>query len=320
LDHLPRLSARLGGPAIYVKRDDLAGGSFGGNKTRMLEYVLGRAVAFGADTVVGGSAVQSNYSRQLAAACARLGLRCHLVLRRVRPRDGELQGSLLLDHLYGAHVEFVDDRDEQRERFAEVAASLERSGARVYMFPSASNADRPLHAAAYAGAVLELDEQVAAAGVVPTHVYVASLDTTHAGLLLGLRACGLDADLRVFSPNERDVFGGRSIEQEVAAVSSAAAELLGLRFTIAPDDVAVSADHVGDRYGAVTNEAIAALELFASTEAVLLDPVYTAKAAAGLVHDIARGELGPDHTVVFWHTGGVPAVFAYAADVTGRPT
>jgi 1-aminocyclopropane-1-carboxylate deaminase/D-cysteine desulfhydrase-like pyridoxal-dependent ACC family enzyme len=316
LEPLPRLTAELGGPQLYIKRDDVAGGPLGGNKTRMLEYVLGKAVEGGATSVVGGSAAQSNYSRQLAAACARLGLDCHLVLRRLRPGDEQLQGSLLLDHLYGATIEFVDDdRTEQTRRLTELADGLEAAGAVVYRAPQASEADKALHAAAYAGAAVELLEQCAVAGVEPTHVYVSTLDTTHAGLLLGLRTAESGAEVRAISPNERAIFTDRTIEEEVARLTTAAGQLLGLSVAITADDVVTSTAHLGVRYGDITAGGVAAMRVFARTEAIILDPVYTAKAAAALIDDVESGVLGKSDVVVFWHTGGMPAVFAYSDEI-----
>jgi 1-aminocyclopropane-1-carboxylate deaminase/D-cysteine desulfhydrase-like pyridoxal-dependent ACC family enzyme len=316
LQRLPRLTAALGGPELYIKRDDVAGGPLGGNKTRMLEYVLGKAIEGGARAVVGGSAAQSNYARQLAAACARLGLDCHLVLRRLRPGDDHLQGSLLLDHLYGATIEFVgDDRTEQTRRLTELADTLEAGGMRVYRAPQASDADKALHAAAYAGAAAELLEQCAAAGIEPTHVYVSTLDTTHAGLLLGLRCAASSAQVCAISPNERAIFADRTIEEEVARLATAAGELLGLAVSFTAADVSTSTAHLGARYGDITTGGVAAMRLFARTEAIILDPVYTAKAAAALIDDVGSGVLGPSDVVVFWHTGGMPAVFAYADEI-----
>jgi 1-aminocyclopropane-1-carboxylate deaminase/D-cysteine desulfhydrase-like pyridoxal-dependent ACC family enzyme len=313
LEPLPRLTAALRGPQLYVKRDDLAGGPLGGNKTRMLEFVLAKAIDSGATAVVGGSAAQSNYARQLAAACARLGLRCHLVLRRLRSGDERLQGSLLLDHLYGAWIEFVDDdRAEQIRRLSELAEGLEREGDVVYRAPQASEADKPLHAAAYAGAAVEMLEQAVALDIAPTHVYVSSLDTTHAGLLLGLRSAGSPIALRAISPNERAIFTDRTIEEEVARLTADAGRLLGLTVSISAADVVTSTAHVGTRYGDVTADGLDAMRLFARTEAIVLDPVYTAKAAAALIADVESGSLAPTDTVIFWHTGGMPAVFAYA--------
>jgi 1-aminocyclopropane-1-carboxylate deaminase/D-cysteine desulfhydrase-like pyridoxal-dependent ACC family enzyme len=319
LEHLPRLSRELGGPKIFIKRDDIAGGPLGGNKTRMLEYVMAKAIAAGSTAVVGGSAVQSNYSRQLAAACARLGLDCHLVLRQIRPEDEQVQGSLLLDYLYGAKVHLVhDDRDLQTRRLNELAESLERGGDVVYRAPQASEADKPLHALAYVDAALELIEQAADAGFQPTHVYVSSLDTTHAGMLLGLRAGAPDATLHAISPNESAIFPDRTIADEVARLATACAAMLGVSMSVAPSTVQTCTSFVGERYGAVTPGALAAMRLFARSEAIVLDPVYSAKAAAALIEDVRTGELGKDDVVVFWHTGGMPAVFAYAAEIAAE--
>ncbi len=311
---LPRLSAALGGPRIHVKRDDLAGGAQGGNKTRMLEFVLARAVAQGADTVVGGSAVQSNYSRQLAAACARLGLECHLVLRKVRgERDERIEGSLLLDLLYGAHVSFVDeDRGLQRQRQRALGERLTGQGRRVYYAPTASDADKPLHAVAYAHAAAEALGQLRSQDIRPSAIYVCTLDTTHAGLLLGLRAAGSDIALHAVSPNERAIFPDRTIEVEVARLATQAAQALSLDLDFADTDVDTDTDHVGREYGAVTPEGVEAIRLFAVTEGLLLDPVYTAKAAAAMTDRIRAGAHTPDEDVLFWHTGGVPALFAYS--------
>jgi 1-aminocyclopropane-1-carboxylate deaminase/D-cysteine desulfhydrase-like pyridoxal-dependent ACC family enzyme len=313
---MPRLTAALGGPQLYVKRDDLAGGPLGGNKTRMLEFVLAKAVAGGATAVVGGSAAQSNYSRQLAAGCARLGLDCHLVLRLIRDGDERPQGSLLLDYLYGATVHFVsDDRAAQTRRLNELADELEGRGEVVYRAPQASEADKALHAAAYVSGAVEMLDQAAAAGVGLSHLYVSSLDTTHAGLLLGCRASGSDIVVRAISPNERAIFPDRTIEEEVARLAVEAAVILDLPVHVDPIDVDTSTYHVGERYGALTADGVEALGLFARTEAIVLDPVYSAKAAAALVADVRSGALGPDDAVLFWHTGGMPALFAYADEI-----
>lgn len=319
LEHLARLSRELGGPQIYIKRDDLAGGPLGGNKTRMLEYVLAKALAMGATAVVGGSAVQSNYSRQLAAACARLGLDCHLVLRQIRPEDEVVQGSLLLDYLYGAKVHLIhDDRDLQTRSLVELAETLEAAGDVVYRAPQASEVDKPLHALAYVAAGLELVDQTAKAGFEPTHVYASSLDTTHAGLLLGLRAAAPGVKLCVISPNESAIFADRTIAEEVARLATACAVLLEVPMTVEPASVDTCTGFVGERYGAITQGGLEAMRLFARLEAIVLDPVYSAKAAAAMIDDIRSGVLGTDDIVVFVHTGGIPAVFAYAAEIAAE--
>ncbi|HUG37053.1 MAG TPA: pyridoxal-phosphate dependent enzyme, partial [Candidatus Limnocylindrales bacterium] len=176
----------------------------------------------------------------------------------------------------------------------------------------ASDADKALHAVAYADAASELLEQCEELGVAPAAVVVSTLDTTHAGLLLGLRASGAAMGLHAISPNEPAIFSDRSIEEEVARVANGAADLLGLDVRLDASDVDTSTEHVGAGYGAVTGAANAAIGLFAATEALALDPVYTAKAAAALVADCREARWGRDDVVVFWHTGGLPALFAYA--------
>jgi 1-aminocyclopropane-1-carboxylate deaminase/D-cysteine desulfhydrase-like pyridoxal-dependent ACC family enzyme len=314
LEYAPRLTKALGGPRIYIKRDDLTGLAFGGNKTRMFEFVLGKAVHERCDAVVGGSAVQSNYSRQLAAACARLGLACYLVLRRVRGNaDNEVQGSLLIDLLVGAHVQLVDDDPElHAAALRALVKRLRLEGHRVYLARQASEADNALHAVAYVDAVLELGDQVAAMGIDPGWIYVASLDTTHAGLLAGLRATAAMTKLRAVSPIPMSIWPGRSIEQEVARIANEVSSLLGLGVIVGQSEPDLTTAYAGARYGEVTRPSLEAIRLFARTEGILLDPVYTSKAAAALIDHVRQGRLTKHDTVVFWHTGGQPALFAYA--------
>lgn len=310
----PRLSAELGGPPILVKRDDLTGLAFGGNKVRMLEYVLGKAIDQGCDTVIGGSASQSNYSRVLAGACAKLGLDCHLVLRRMDGRgDDSPQGSLLLDHLYGASVQLIDDdRDLQVAVLTELGDRLEDGGRVVYRALQASEVDKTLHALPYVEAAFEFLDQLDELDQDVGRIYICSLDTTHAGLLLGLRAAGSDIELVGVSPYEDAVQSERTAEEEVARLANEAAEILGLDVTILPGEVTTTFEFAG-RYGEVTDDGVAATHLFARTEGLIVDPIYTMKAAAAMIADIRTG--ASDRPIVFWHTGGTPAVFAYAAEL-----
>lgn len=315
LDEAPRLSAKLGGPRILVKRDDLTGLAMGGNKVRMFEFVLARARQLGADVVVGGSAVQSNYSRQLAAACAHLGLDCHLVLRRVRGReDDEVQGNLLLDLILGARVQIVDGWAEHAQALRDLVETLQRRGHRVYKARNASDEDNALHAVAYSEAALELEAQLSSRGAKATHHYISSLDTTHAGLLIGFRALGSTSLLRAVSPFEASVWPDRTIEEEVVRIANSTADLLKLEVRMAVPNIHVTTKFAGERYGLRTPEGVEAAKIFASTEGLLLDPVYTGKAAAALISDIRTGVLTRHDTVVFWHTGGQPAIFAYGND------
>jgi 1-aminocyclopropane-1-carboxylate deaminase/D-cysteine desulfhydrase-like pyridoxal-dependent ACC family enzyme len=316
LEDAPRLTQELGGPRVLIKRDDLTGLALGGNKARMLEFVLARALADDADTVVGGSAVQSNYSRQLAAGCAKLGLDCHLVLRRTRPNDLEITGALLIDLLLGANVEFVEnDRALQAARQLELAAELEKRGRRVFLAPVASNSHQALHSVAYVEAWLEFRDQYLALGVHPTHVYVCSLDTTHAGLILGRSISQTKIRIVAVTPNERSIYPDTTIEREVSQLARETADLLGVEASLPETAPEVVDGYVGMGYGVVTEDGISASRLFASAEALLVDPVYTAKAAAALVADARSKRLTSEDTVVFWHTGGVSALFAYADEL-----
>lgn len=324
LEELPRLREALareapGGraPRIFVKRDDQTGLALGGNKTRMFEFVIASALAQGADVVVGGAAVNSNYARQLAAACAKVGLECHLILRRVRgERDREIQGALLLDLIVGAKVQLIeDDRAAQTAALNELAQGLERDGRRVFRALLASEESKWLQSLAYVDAMLELTGQAHDAGLTIDRIYAATLEATHAGIRLGLTALGSTARFLAVSPNEASIWPGRTIAEETARAANEVAERLGIPTRLDPAAVELTMDYVGEAYGAVTTEGQEAIRLFGRTEALLLDPVYTAKAAAALIDHVRRGLIGPDETVVFWHTGGLPAIFAYAGEL-----
>jgi len=314
LQDAPRLAAQLGSPKILIKRDDLTGLAFGGNKVRMLEYVLGKAVASGCNTVIGGSASQSNYSRVLAGACAKLGLDCHLVLRRMAAcPDEPPQGSLLLNLMYGAHVQLVDDdRALQVDTLTQLGDRLESEGRKVFRALQASEDDKTLHALPYVEAAFEVVDQLADLDVKLERIYLCSLDTTHAGLLLGLKAAGSTVEVVGVSPYEAPLRSDLTAEQEVARLANEAAEILGLDIEISPADVTTTFDFAG-QYGHMTTAGTEATLLFARTEGLLLDPIYTMKAAAAMVHDL-RAADPPTAPVLFWHTGGTPAVFAYASE------
>jgi 1-aminocyclopropane-1-carboxylate deaminase/D-cysteine desulfhydrase-like pyridoxal-dependent ACC family enzyme len=321
LEELPRLREALGGPTvaprILVKRDDQTGLALGGNKTRMFEFVIASAVDQGADVVVGGAAVHSNYARQLAAACAKVGLECHLVLRRVRgERDREIQGALLLDLIVGAHVQLIeDDRSAQTAALNELAERLEAEGRRVFRALLASEESKWLQSLAYVDAVLELLGQARTAGIAIDRIYAPTLEATHAGIRLGLTALGSSARFLAVSPNEASIWPGRTVAEETARAANEVAGKIGIPTRLDPANVELTMDYVGEAYGAVTVGGQEAMRLFGRTEALLLDPVYTAKAAAAMIDHIRRGMIGPDETVVFWHTGGLPAIFAYAGEL-----
>ncbi len=312
LDPLPRLGEHLGGPRIYMKRDDLTGLAFGGNKTRMFDFSLADAVEKGAQVIVSGAAVQSNYCRQLAAACARLGIECRLILVPVRSVDREqVQGNHFLQRLFGAKVKILDSNDWalRGRMIQEEASRLEAEGRKVYVPRQPDTID--LDAIAYTEVALETVRQCREVGIDPCDLYVAAMDTTQAGLVLGLRY--LDSPIRVhgFCPfdNVPDRAAG------MAEMANNASRRLGLDLTLSEADFDSDDTFIGERYGLPTPEGVDAVQTVARTEGILLDPVYTGKAMAGMFEQVRSGKLSGDRPVLFLHTGGAPALFGYVDDV-----
>jgi L-cysteate sulfo-lyase len=319
LEPMPRLSAALGDVELWIKRDDCTGLAMGGNKTRQLEFTLGDALAQGADCIIQGAASQSNHCRQAAAAGCKLGLECHLVLCRDRFAD-PVQGNLLLDRLFGAvihwrEVELGPAMQKEKEALAE---RLRGEGKRPYVI--GGHRGEMLAAAAYAIQVCELAEQCAQQGfrstregtiAQPDAVYVCSAGSTHAGLALGTRAIGWDCPVQAIAPIRWDY----NVPANIAIIANRLAEAAGLNVNMQEGELRHSEDYLGAEYGVLTREARVAIELVARTEGILLDPSYTGKAMAGLIDHVRRGIIRPGSRVVFIHTGGTPALFAYAAEL-----
>lgn len=315
LEPCPGLTRELGGPEIWVKREDLTGLAMGGNKTRMFEYVLGAAVAQGADAVVAGAAVQSNYCRQLAASCAKLGLACHLVLRKVRgEKDDEIQGGLLLDLLVGASVEFTEAKDwmAHGERIRQLGKELEALGKKVYVARVGNESRLGLYACGYAQAFVEMVEQAACLDLQMDEIWLCSSDTTQAGLALAIKHLEAPVRLVGLPALPEPVTPGRTFPECLAQVGNECAEILGLETRLSPEEIISTVDYVGPDYGVVTDAGREAMRLAGRCDGLLLDPVYTAKAMAGLIDHIRRGQIDPNRKVVFVHTGGLPALFAYS--------
>lgn len=317
LGHLPtpfepadRLSEELGGPRIWLKRDDCTGLATGGNKTRKLEFLLGDAIAKGADTVVTFGAIQSNHARQTAAACARAGLRCELLLRRAVPREDpsyERSGNRLLDDLLGARVHEVADLAEAEDRFGELEAEAAVEGRTLYRVPTGGSS--PVGALGYVAATHEWLAQAAELEVDLRRIVVASSSGgTVAGTIVGLAMAEADVTVDAACVSDPVAVTVGEVDPLVEAVSSR----LGVG-PVATAEVRRSFDDsiLGDGYGIPTPEALEAIELLARTEGVLLDPVYTSKAFALLVARIRRGELADEPDVAFLHTGGAAGLFAY---------
>ncbi|MDR6290602.1 D-cysteine desulfhydrase family pyridoxal phosphate-dependent enzyme [Inquilinus ginsengisoli] len=309
LEPMPRLTAALGGPQLWIKRDDCTGLALGGNKVRKLEFLLGEALARGADTIITAGGPQSNHARQTAAAAAKLGLDCVLILTdAVAGRDPtyHTNGNLLLDELFGARIELHPGTADPDAELARAAEQCRAEGGTPYIIPiGGSNA---LGMMGYVDAARELLAQAKAQGVGITHVALASgSGGTHAGLALGLALGGSTA------PAIGYCISRTSQEQRprVAALLQAGSALLGVASPLSGDDVVLEDGVVGEGYGLPTDGMVEALRLAAAQEALLLDPVYTGKAMAGLIAGIRAGRFRPDDVVVFLHTGGAPSLFAY---------
>ena len=312
LEALPRFSRALGGPQIFIKRDDSTGLACGGNKARHNEFLLGKAVAQQADIVVWGAGVQSNNCRQTAAACAKLGLDCHLVLGRGGPatKPDPIQGNLLLDHLVGAMVDIVEEKigPALEARIAAKAAEYRAAGRRVFSWDRDC---KPLAGVSYALCLVEILEQSAEQGITPDALYVCSAGSTGAGLAMAKGLLGLNIPLRNIAP----IVWPWDAQADLAVLANEAAALMGLPLQLEREDIELSHDYIGPGYGDVSPGCLEAMALLARTEGILVDPIYSGKALAGLIDHVRKGILGPDQTVVFIHTGGTPALFAYSEDL-----
>jgi D-cysteine desulfhydrase family pyridoxal phosphate-dependent enzyme len=290
----------LGGPDLWIKRDDQTGLAFGGNKTRKLEFLLAAAQAQGARTLVTAGAVQSNHCRQTAAAAARFGFGCILVLAGSPP--GAATGNLLLDRLFGAEIIWTEGAERETRLLAAFEAAREQER-RPYLIPyGGSNA---VGAAAYAEAIAELLAQ----GVpVDRIVFATSSGGTQAGMVAGARAYGFAGRITGISVDEK----APVLRERVAALAGQVSEAIGRRASFAPQDVEVDDRFLGAGYGVMGALEREAIRLVAENEGILLDPVYTGRAAGGMIDLIRSGQIAPAERVLFWHTGGGPALFAYA--------
>jgi len=302
-----RLSEKIGGPRIFFKRDDLISLGLGGNKVRKLEFLFGDALSKGADTILTSGPVQSNHCRQVAAAAASLGLEAHLILQGKEPQ--EYKGNLLASHVFGAKLHFVEantmDEDVVERKMEEIARNLRRSGKNPYIIPIGGFA--PQGSVAYAFAALELLYQANEAGVhIDYIVHSTSTGGTQAGLIAGNKV--LQTGIEVLGI--RATYDFEPFEIRVSQEATATLSLVGYPgLSIKPDEVKASPDYVGDGYDHPTKEASEAILLVAQTEGILLDPVYTGKAMAGLIDLSKKGVFSRKDVVVFWHTGGVPGLF-----------
>ena len=299
IEELPRLSEHLQGPRILVKRDDQTGLAFGGNKTRKLEFLVAEAVEQGAKTLITGGALQSNHCRQTAAAAARFGLDCILVLNGEMPEYPS--ANLLLDQMFGAEIITIKDRALRDQTLQQTYEKAFADGRKPYLvWYGGSNATGAL---GYAFAMKEFLEQNVHADWI---VFGTSSGGTHAGLVLGQRVFGFSGKVLGISIDEPEDW----LKTRVSELASDASERLGERIEFAPENVLANEEYCRAGYGVLTEAEREAVRLFAKLEGLLLDPVYTGRAAAGMIDLIRKGFFKKDETILFWHTGGQPALFA----------
>ncbi len=309
LERLDRLTEALGGPEIWIKRDDCTGLSTGGNKTRKLEFLMAEAQLQGADLVMTQGAIQSNHARQTAAFSAKLGIDCHILLE---DRAGSVEdnynhnGNVLLDQLHGATAEKRGPGLDMNAEMEAVADKLRAKGRNVYTIPGGgSNATGAL---GYVDCAFELLHQANEQELVIDHIVHATGSTgTQAGLIVGLKAMNANIPLLGISVRAPKI----AQEENVFKLAEKTAKRLGCPGIVDRDSVVANSDYVGEGYGFPTPGGIEAIKMFAQLEAILLDPVYSGKGAAGLIDLVRKGHFDKDERIVFLHTGGSSSLFAY---------
>jgi 1-aminocyclopropane-1-carboxylate deaminase/D-cysteine desulfhydrase-like pyridoxal-dependent ACC family enzyme len=302
IEEARNLSRVLGGPRIFVKRDDLTGVAFGGNKLRNLEFRLAHAMKDDPDTVIVGLDLQSNSARQTVGACNKIGLKTILVLEGTKPNN--VQGNLLVDYMLGAEVHFAANPREQRAMLDSLADDVRARGGR----PQILN-DNPMFdvasAVAYLETTLEVIEQLAAQELRPSHFYMSSSGKGSAGIILAQKLLG------GFEMNAVCATAEFHLPSRTAKIANETIAALGLDIAVTEADVLNTDAFVGKGYGIPSEAGNEAVKLFARTEGIILDPIYTGKAAAGMIADIRDGRFSRDDILVFVHTGGTPAIFTW---------
>ncbi len=309
LEFMPNLTKHLGGPQLWIKRDDCTGVATGGNKNRKLEFLMGEAVAQGATHIVTQGAVQSNHVRQTAAVAAKLGLKCTALLEhRIKTNEVDYleSGNVLLDRMFGLNIEYRDGGTDMQKEIEAYGAKLAEGGEKPYVIPGGGS--NPTGALGYAHVALELLAQANEMDLrIDLLVHATGSAGTQAGLVVGLEA--LNSGIPVLGigvrlPRDRQ-------EANVHRLAEATAEKLGLKGGIRRQAVVANCDYVGDGYGIPTPGMAEALMLTARMEGILLDPVYSGKGMAGLIDLIRKGTYTPDQNIVFLHTGGQVGLFGY---------
>ena len=309
LEFMPRLTEALGGPNLYIKRDDCTGLGTGGNKTRKLEFLMADAVKHGADTIITQGATQSNHARQTVAIAAKMGMQCEILLE---DRTGSTvdaykhSGNVFLDHLYGAHVQEVPGGTDMNAAMADLADALRTKGQKPYVIPGGGS--NPIGALGYVVCALELTDQFNHLGLnVNCLIHATGSAGTQAGLVAGFE--GTRSQIPVLGIGVR----AAKVAQETSVFNLAVktAELLGVAGSIQRESVMANCDYVGGGYGVPTPGMVEAVTMLARLEGILLDPVYSGKGMAGLIDLCRKGHFKKGQNVVFLHTGGAVALYGY---------
>ena len=307
IQYLDFLTKKYKGPAIYMKRDDLTSLGMGGNKTRKLEFLIGEALEQQKDTLVTAGGIQSNHCRLTAAAARKAGLDCHLVLNGTEPEVPN--GNLLLDKIFGATIHFCD-RKQRDERLFQVADELAKSGKKPYVIPvGGSNSTGSV---GYVNAMIEVSSQMDDMGITPDAiVFATSSGGTQAGLALGAKITGFTGEVLGISIDQIKT-GSDPFPPVLTKIANATAERIGSEIQLTESDFSLNCDYLGAGYAMPGNLEFNAIKDLAHHEGILLGPVYTARAMGGFIDLIQKGYFTNDQTVLFWHTGGTPELFAWA--------
>ena len=313
LIELKRLADFLGGPRIFMKRDDLTGLGLGGNKTRKLEFLLGEAQKQNCDTVITGGAMQSNHCRQTAAAAAAVGLECHLALGGEKPAFPD--GNLLLDYLFGARVHWCGEQ-KKGEQIPAIEEKLRAKGCKPYIIPfGGSNA---IGAIGFVAAVSELKDQIFALNETVDCVILPSASGgTHAGISVGVDLYDLSTKV-IGIGIDRGQPGEPPYESELATLANQIAEKLEIQSRYTANKFQMRYDYFGGGYEVVGDLEREAIQFVARYAGILLDPVYSGRAMGGLIDMIRNKEFSSNDTVLFWHTGGTPAIFEFARELGAK--
>jgi L-cysteate sulfo-lyase len=310
IERLDRLSGELGGPDLLIKRDDLTGLALGGNKARKLEFLVGQALEQGADTLVTAGAAQSNHCRQTAAAAAKAGLKCELILNDQKPV--RQNGNLLLDELLGAKCHWIE-RPQFPVKLSELPEQLRAQGRKPYVIGIGGS--NGVGATGYVLAMIELEGQLRTTQHRVDHiVFASSSGGTQAGMVLGAQLAGFGGQVHGVSV-DKDNLEREAYDEEVAKIANECAQYIGSDIRLTKQHIKVVYGYTGEGYGVVSNLEREAIRLMARNEGVILDPVYTGRAFGGLIDLIRKGAFKRGESVLFWHTGGAPALFAYAKEL-----